>query len=282
MKNIFKLLLVSLIFTACEDAENNVFSGSADNPTFLSFESSSINFPVPRDIGGTFDLVLRASTISNVDRTYNLEIDETLSTADEALYEFPSQITIPAGQYTGTEVVKGYDVDLDAIPQTIVFSITNIQGEYIDDEIITLNLFEVCPLLESFTGRYTVEQFGGGLPTVSGNPMIFGDGLPIVRVRMGASEYERYIEQEVYPEVGGPLRTFNFIITCAGINLTDNIDLEVGCGSGPTLQFGPGLTPGFVNHEDDASFTVRLTENKASACSGTPRQTTLQFTKVVE
>jgi hypothetical protein len=284
MKNIFKLMLVSLIFTACEDADTVIYDGSQNNPTFLSFPSAAIDFPVARTVGSNLTLTLNSSTVSNVDRVYNIEVNEEESTADAAMYDLPSTITIPAGSYQGTVVVQGHDVNLDATPQTVVFSVTDLQGASMDDQEITLNLFEVCPLTAPFTGDYTVEQITSGLNIAAGGAEIFGDdngaNLPVITLEMGASEYERTITADVYPEAGAGFTTeFKFRLTCDGINLGSISDVGVGCGAGNTLKFGPGTVAGLIDHGDDSVIVLRLTEDQTGSCA-TARQVVLQLTKV--
>lgn len=288
MKNLFKLLIVSLIFTACEDVEPTIYNGSPSDHTFLSFTSSSIDLPVVRDDEGTLTLVLNSSTVSTVDRVYNLDIDETASTADPSIYTFPSTITIPAGSYQGTAVVTAVD-DLDeGVIETIVFSISNLQGESMDVEVITINLFEVCPLFAPFTGNYTVEQVQSGMNIATGGAEIFGDDnqtggapLPVVEIEMGGSEFERLITFDAYPEAGSGFTVdFRLRLSCGFINLTGVVDVGVGCTAGNTLKFAPGTVAASYDPNDDSVITLVITENPTSGCNASPRQITLIFTKV--
>lgn len=284
MKNIFKLFLVSLIFTACEDVEPTLYNGTQDDPTLLSFSSSAVNLPVERDASGTLTLVLNSSTVSSVDRVYTLDIDEENSTADPAIYTFPSTITIPAGSYQGTAVVTAQDINVDETVETIVFSITDLQGASMDAEIITISIFEVCLVNAPFVGQYTVEQVNSGLNIADGGAEIFGDDngvLPIVTIEQGASEFERTITFDAYPEAGsGFTIDWTFSLACGVTNLTSTFDLGIGCTSPNTLKFAPGTAGGMYDADSDESFSLVITENPTSDCGGSPRQTNLIFTKV--
>lgn len=283
MKNIFKLLLVSLIFTACEDVEPTIYNGTQDDPTLLSFASSSVNLPVQRDGAGSVTLVLNSSTVSSVDRVYALDINEEDSTADPAIYTFPSTIIIPAGSYQGTAVVTAQDINVDENRETIVFSITDVQGAFMDTEVITVTIFEVCLVNAPFVGQYTVEQVNSGLNIAEGGAEIFGDDggvLPIVTIEQGASEFERTISFDAYPEAGAGFSIdWIFSLACGVTNITDTFDLGVGCDGANTLKFAPGVSGGMYDADNDESFSLTITEDSSSSC-GSPRQSTLIFTKV--
>lgn len=273
MKKIFKILFLAVLATtaSCEDVEPTIYnSDGTQSPTFISFSSAAYSLPVARDNDGTLTLVLNSSTVSNVDRTYNLTIDAERSTANPAIYTFPSSITIPAGQYQGFAEATAVDINVTSAITTIVFSISNLTDEYADVESYTVNIFEVCPLEAPFTGTYLVTGEGKFGPVVSDEP------VELVAV----SDYVRTFDANFIPEAisGGVDMTVNFTLSCGQTSLNTNLDTQVGC-SEPNLIYGVGNTPGFYIVGDDSQFTLTLSEDISSSCSGGIVQVNLLFTK---
>jgi len=274
MKNIFKLLLVSLIFTACEDVEPTIYNGSESDPTFLSFTRSVYTLPVVRDAEGTLTITLNSSTVSSVDRTYNLVIDEDASTAPAEIYDFPSTITIPAGSYSGTAVVTGEDINVTAVPQTVVFRITEVGAANMDVTEITVNIVEVCPLGDEFTGTYTLSLVGSGV----GSPII-QTGATVQLVT--ESEFERSFSTGTFPEVNNALRTFNFTLSCEETFLSENIETSVYCTVDNLITLGAAEegNAGTYNNDDDSVIVLNISEDTTGSCDG-PFQTSIILTKV--
>ena len=64
------------------------------------------------------------------------------------------------------------------------------------------------------------------------------------------------------------------------------MDVGGGCETdgvpGPRVIIKPGSSGTPYNTADDSTFRVIITENASSACGGSPFQTTITFTKIVD
>lgn len=286
MKNIFKLLLLGIIFASCEDVEPTIYNGSAENDTFLSFSRTTYFLPVERDATGQVVITLNSSTVSSNDRTYNLEIDQELSTANPLTYNVPATITIPAGSYQGTATLTGQDLDLvEAERKPIYLKISNITNEYIDANQAIINVGEVCTLGAPFVGEYLITQLTQGFPwsgAPSGGDPVFPAGT-IVELEMGDSEFERtFTSSGTYAVIGGPGVTFNLSFGCDFIELSNAVVTPIRCGNtaeGNSITFDASDNPSFYDFTDDTQFTLTFSEDSTNACLA-PRDTTIQFTKV--
>ena len=283
MKNIFKLLLVGLVFASCDDVEPTIYNGSSENNTFLSFSRTAYFLPVERDASGEVVITLNSSTVSDVSRTYNIVIDQELSSADPLTYSIPQSITIPAGSYQGTAVVSGQDLDLvDAQVKPVYISISNITNEFVDSNQAIINVGEVCSLGEgvTFTGEYAVTQVTAGFPWNSaGDPLLNSETVVLTE---GDSQFVREFTSPIYAAIGGPSLTFTLSLGCDAINLTDDVVSGVACTDTPegnSITFAPSESPSLYDRADDSEFFLTVTEEATNACTS-PRETTIKFTKV--
>lgn len=281
MKTFFKIFLLAAIFTSCDDVEPTIFHG--DDPaeqTFLSFSSGSYSLPIERDAAGSSTLTLTVSTISTVDRTYNLEI--VPGSADPTTYSAPASVTVPAGEYVTTFNITGQDNGLvDDIVKyfTLKISEASITDESLGHAEALIGVYEVCPLQSPFLGNYTISSSSAifqGLQPLSGN----------VELVEGANQYERVCNATVYPGYGGT-REVVIIFQCDFLNLGTSINTGVGCGEVDDegnrisiwLQAADREQRAAYNTSNDASFNLKFTENARNACeapSGTAQAT---FTK---
>lgn len=279
MKNLFKLLLLSLIFTACEDVEPAIYNGAPEEGTFLSFSRNLYTLPIVRDADGSAVITLNSSTVSNVDRVYNLDIDEAASTANTSTYVFPSTITIPAGSYQGFATVTGTDGGLvDDEVKTVVFSISNITNEDFDQNLVTLNVVEVCPLLDDFTGQYVFHQ--DTAPVMNGSTPIFlfpQDG--IVNVEMGETEFDRVFTSQLWAAFFNETVDFTFSLNCGVVNV-EKFDIGYGCTGGGPFTIDAAAATGFYTPGDDTEITVIVSEDATGSCLSNARTVTFTLTKV--
>ena len=282
MKTIFKLLLLTLVFVSCEDHEPAIFNGENEgNPTFISFSRGTYNLAVERDLTGQVVVTVNSSTVSSVDRTYNITVlpNDSEFAADPATYSVPATVTIPAGSYQGTFTITGTDGGLvDAVRKNFSIQITGLTDESIDDDTVVVNVFEVCSILDDFTGSYTISMPNGAL---TDTPLIPGGQYTL---EMGESEFERtFTVDSPYVSFGVPATEFTISLACGDTDFS-NLPLDTGlaCSTGNNLIIETTDLANSGNYDttDDSSFTVNITENSASACGGAPVLTTVQFTKV--
>ncbi|MEM5566029.1 hypothetical protein WNY78_12980 [Psychroserpens sp. AS72] len=101
MKNIFKLLILCLVFTSCEDTESLLFDGT----TGVGFGEDFVDISVPVE-GITRTVGVVSTTLSSESRTFDavvVALDETeealpLASSDYTL----GSVVIPANSYEGT------------------------------------------------------------------------------------------------------------------------------------------------------------------------------------
>lgn len=282
MKNIFRLLFLAAIFTSCEDVEPTIYNGSAEEGTFLSFSRSTYSLPIERDANGTLNIIVNSSTVSNVDRTYNVELipNSSASAANPATYSFPGTVTIPAGSYQGVLVVTGSDLGLvDEESKRFQIRLTGITTEFIDQDVATINVFEVCPLEDDFLGLYQVTQMNPVWSFIGSTSIKEG----VYELKVGETIYDRVFTTEVYPALNFGLDPWEFEISfrCDFVNLGSKHDTEtLRCTGGPTFVFKPTANPEPYDTADDSEFFVTFTENAARACNQNPREVRYRFTKL--
>lgn len=277
MKKIFKILpffiLVAFI-SSCEDNEGAVHHEDISKFTLLSFDQSAYRLNVIIDSVGTLTVPFRASALSSVDRTYNIEFIEDGSIADPLTYNLPSTVTIPANEYSGDLVITGQDLGLvDLTPKPFVFKVTGLgESEFIDDDTITINVVEVCPLYSDFTGNYIltpISSGGFGVPFASGS----------VVTLTAVSEFERQFTANYLPEaISGYTINFRFSLSCSEVvasNYTTSLYCQEG---GPNIAIISGDVYGAYNPEDDSEIIVSYTEEYGS-CGGSPTVVTFRLVK---
>lgn len=103
MKNIIKILILTLLLSSCDDTEPIMFNGA----TGIGFEDTGVEVSVP-DEGITSTIVVTSTTLSTESRTYNVKYLESLPNSTDSWLPLPEtnlsfgMITIPAGEYSGT------------------------------------------------------------------------------------------------------------------------------------------------------------------------------------
>lgn len=279
MKNIFKALFAfSLLFAiGCDDVEPIMYNSSGGQ-TFLSFSSNFYTLPITINSTGTLDVTLNSSTVSSVDRVYDIEVIAEETNANPLTYNLPATVTIPAGSYQGTLTITGQDNGLvDATPEQLVIRISELNGAAMDSNHVTVDVVEVCPLGDDFTGTYAITQLTSNLPVNGGQPML-GNGT-LVTITQGNGVYDRKFTATPYPGISGLFtpKVINFRLSCGQTVLTSNVDTGAGCGDA-TLQWHAATVPSTYNNTNDNVFQLTVTEDALSSCTS-PRQTTLRFTK---
>lgn len=278
MKNLFKILpffmFVALI-SSCEDNEGAVHHEDVNKFSLLSFDQSAYRLNVIIDSTGTLVIPFRASSLSSVDRTYVIELLEERSTANPLTYDLPSTVTIPANQYSGNIVITGQDLDLvDLTPRPFVFQVTGLnEVEFIDNDVITVNVVEVCPLYSDFTGNYVVTPITSGL---AGVPFAAGSVVSVTQV----SEFEREFEAVFLPGWAAPTVVFKFTLSCGNVVVAD-YDTRVYCGEAgsPTVKILSGNVYGTYDSENDSEIIISYREDYGGCSASTPIQVTFKLTK---
>lgn len=280
MKNILKTLFaLSLLFTvACDDVEPVMYNPN-EGQTFLSFSSTYYTLPVTINSTGTLDVVLNSSTLSSVDRVYNVEIIADETNANPLTYSLPATVTIPANEHQGILTITGEDNGLvDGNAKQLVIRLSNVTDEAMDSNHVIIDIVEVCPLNAAFTGNYSVTQISALYP-INGGQAMLGNNV-VYSIGMGSSEYERVFRATPYPGISGafPEVVVRFTLKCGSTVLANTVDTGNGC-SDPNIEWRVATVQSTYNNDNDNTFQLTVTEDAASSCT-TPRQTTIRFTKV--
>lgn len=110
MKNIFKLLLVCILFTSCDETESVLFDGK----TGVGFSDEVLEVSVPVE-GITVSVPVVSTTTSDEVRTFTAVAIEVDPETDLAASDYSiGAVTIPANSYEGTvDVTFNYDNLID-------------------------------------------------------------------------------------------------------------------------------------------------------------------------
>lgn len=155
MKKLFILLISVASFVSCSDPDGVTYNESS---TYVAFEKATYNLPIPVNSTASVDVKFVASNKSNVARTYNLTVVADETNANPLTYSVPATLTIPANSFEGIITVTGTDNDLvDFAIKKLVIQVSGLKSnESTDTEKITLNIYEICPLvIADFVGTFS-------------------------------------------------------------------------------------------------------------------------------
>jgi hypothetical protein len=102
MKNIVKLICLTLMITSCGDFEPIVYD-NVNGQTGVGF-TTNLTSVVVREEGATATIAVQSTILSSSDRTFDVSVNAEESTGSSADYSIGS-LTIPANSYDGTLVV---------------------------------------------------------------------------------------------------------------------------------------------------------------------------------
>jgi hypothetical protein len=274
MKTAFRLLLLSIFFVSCGEADTAVYNGESSNQTLLSFSDAFYTLPIEVDAEGSVDIILNSSTKSDSDRTFPVTIIAEESNADPRTYNLPSSITIPAGEFQGVLTITGQDVDLvQGESKDLVIKVDAPADAIFKKNTATIRVTQVCPVSnDKFVGRYLIQEttpFVDG-PTLNHNKIVTleRDGNTMGARRFRTATYINYCPTaEIW---------FKFSLVCNQVIVPASQNSPCSCAGG--LTFGPAVTPATYDADDDSVFYVTFTNDEAMDC-GTTAQTTYKFTK---
>ncbi|MGB5943702.1 MAG: hypothetical protein WBG71_12540 [Leeuwenhoekiella sp.] len=275
MKNFLKYVaaITAIVIIGCSDEEALIFDGNSGQ-TLVAFENTTSQLDVVINDEGSLTVNVDVTTISSMDRTFNIVVNMEETEVAAGAYTVPGSVTIPANSYNGSFTINAVDVDVEVAPKKLVLSLVPPAGAVTGSDLV-IDVQQVCPLDETkFVGDYmvTVNQpgvFGAGTFGASGTVVtISADGTT-------RSFDAFYFEDTRFN------RTFNFNFSCNEV-VVPYTDQAVGCGgNNVNLSTGaPAGANGSYDPSDDTSFTVNLTDNVDSDCGGAPVQASYTFTKV--
>jgi len=159
MKKVFYKLTVILslvVFTTSCNEEVTSFDVDNGETAFLFFNASQ-PFPVsPTE--NTLDVAVGVTTKSNVQRTYQVFVNEDATTAPVGTYSIDtSSLVIEPNTFNGTFTVTGnFDLIPDGDSVFLVLDLIPAIGYGMPDrDQISIEIFKSCPLTESIAGAHT-------------------------------------------------------------------------------------------------------------------------------
>lgn len=159
MKNIFYKLsficLLTAVFTSCEE-DKITYNGSTEDGRWLFQDNEAQVFFNEDSNISTDTIYVGSTTVSDVDRTIPLIVNEAATTADPSIYTL-GQLTIPAGEFVGKVLIN---VDFSTLSigdsETLVLELDETQVPVLDpaQNFVIINLLKACP--SDAAGSYTV------------------------------------------------------------------------------------------------------------------------------
>ncbi|MFP9115349.1 hypothetical protein ACLI1A_15535 [Flavobacterium sp. RHBU_3] len=252
---LFVLGVVSL--SSCESFENDTLSTSY---AYAGFNDEMANLPVFES--GSENTVLVEVGVTNkvnYDRTFTIELDETLTTATPDQYTIDPVMVIPAGEYVGTlKIVGNYSALPEVDKRLLSINLVSVQdADSYNDEMqnVAVYIFRGCIITAE--GDYSAVASGGGAtssftPTLTRASDVVGINSFTTLSLWGDLVAElagsTYAGQYQYPGL--------ITINCDGSVDVEgtNSSLDTGSGSG-TYDFDSGvITITFDNKLFTSSF----------------------------
>ncbi len=272
MKNILKLFMVSLVLSSCGDFEPVVYDGE----TLAFFNNSTSTLEVLVNGTGSVDLLVGASSLSDVPRTATVSVDLSSSTADAQDYNVPATVTIPANEYFGTLTVTGVDNTLETTPETIRLRIDSVDGGVGSPGVHTISIYQICPVEAPFTGTYSLTTLANGIF----NTPTFSTASNVTLAVGTAGALSRSFSVAPYPAFGNfPARTFTFNLTCNEVVVPSGQITNVGC-AGSSTTIGPSASVGTYDPFDDTEFEMHFADDEGGASCGAQADGIVRFTKL--
>lgn len=149
MKKIIFFLLTIPLIVSCENAQD--FTNNSFN--FASFEKGSYDLVVTLGSSATQSVLVAASTPSNSERVYTIEVDAS-SNITASSYTIPNTITISANQTVANLDILITD-NLDVSGEILVL---NISDDSFTVQPTTVNVSLFCPVQPPAPGTWTLKM----------------------------------------------------------------------------------------------------------------------------
>jgi hypothetical protein len=184
MKKINTILLLALsmfVFNNCSDK----IDGGTNDINYISFEPKIPTIIVEKDGTASADILAYTTQITGSDRTFDVNVIASLTSANPTSYSVPTSITVPANSNVGTLTVDVADVNLDVDPVTLALQFGTKDGLFTGNSA-SITIQKHCTLdINDFVGTYsgnTVGENGGPTHVVTsldanGNLQITGMGV---------------------------------------------------------------------------------------------------------
>lgn len=253
-------------FTACDEEIGAIFD--ADNGgTLVAFASPTADLPIEINSTGTLTVPINVTTRSSSDRTFMVSVVDG-STANPNAYSFSNQVIVPAGQFTGDLVISGVDDMVETTPESLILSIS---GGDSSGPNITINVFQVCPVPETFaTGMYLLEA---DAPVALFGSQILQPGTVFNVTSSGLTRSFNTIDFAADLCGGGPAFDFNISLVCNEVVVPSQP--TGGCNCGGDNSYDNGSANGIYDPNDDSELTFQFTRT----CGGNVVENTYRLVR---
>lgn len=277
MKKIVSILSLFVLFVSCGEAEDKIWDPTTGQ-TLAYFATTSGVLGVPLNSTTSQTLKVNVNTLSSVDRTVLVEVDEDNTTVDVANYSFNPTVVIPANNYIGELVITGTDTpELTTSPELLVLKLTSVSdGGVVAAAKLTLTVQQICPIPATFfTGNYLLTET---TPFVDGPLLEHNTVRPIV-AHDAANPLARRFTTYNFPNYCSSSRNnFTFQLVCGEVIISTGNTSNCICTQGQPYVFGPPAVNGTFDPTDDSVFTLNFTNDTTQNC-GAPTQVSYTLTK---
>lgn len=271
------ILSFGLFLNSCDKTESEV--GNPSGQTLVSFNSTTYDLPIVLDGEGSTSVELNITETASVDRTFNIEIVDSLTTADPSTYDLANSITIPANSYVGYLEINGFDNGVTTDPENLAIRLVDIeQGIVFDEENITTNIsvYEICPVPSDFlVGEYRIEDVSATVGPDNGSANFATENVTISE---GSSSTQRVFQATVLPGIAGQ-ETVTINLSCNSFVL-QTVDPAVTCDGEASYIYTAAQnnsTYDLENIQDE--YVITYTEDIEGSCGG-PFQSSFRLSKV--
>lgn len=277
MKKIVSILSLCALFVSCGETEDKIWDPNTGQ-TLAYFATNSGVLGVPLNSTTSQTLKVNVNTLSSVDRTVIVEVDEANTTVDVANYSFNPTVTIPANSYIGELVINGTDTpELTTSPELLVLKLISVSdGGVVAAAKLTLTVQQICPIpADFFTGNYLLTET---TPFVDG-PLLENNTVRPVVAHDPANPLARRFTTYNFPNYCSTSRNnFTFQLVCGEVIIPAGNTSNCICTQGQPYVFGPPAVNGTFDPTNDSVFTINFTNDTTQNC-GAPTQVSYTLTK---
>lgn len=226
MKKYILIIAILFAFVSCE--EENIVFDKENGQEAVSFSTTKYNVSVPTE-GLNIEVPVNVTTISTVDRTYNVSAEDT--NEEDAVNYALGSVTIPAGEYSGILTVSlNFDPLTEGKVYSLLVNLTAPAGGVAYAETLEIEYFKeiVCNdiLVTVNTDLYGEETTweitdANGDVVASAGPFGRGVDTYVEEVFLEDGCYTFTIFDEFADGQNDGTVTGNYTITCSILNVLE-------------------------------------------------------------